>query len=111
MQISDKTFYSIVDFAERSVRNQTAPSREGVWGILTRLIGAWGLYIPILERILVAPVGTLEEEAWVYYHEVGHWALVRKGIFCEDEKEEEQICNDIAFILMNRIADETYKLV
>jgi hypothetical protein len=65
------------------------------------------MYIPYVEKILVSPDGTFEEAAWVYLHEVGHWGIRRLGLTPADE---EQVCNDVAFIVQKRLGLTLYRV-
>jgi hypothetical protein len=108
--ISEKEFYELTDYVENAVLNGCAPKRDSVFGILTRFFNAYGIYILGIDRIFIDPVGTLEEEAWVYLHEVAHWAMQRKGIKNEHAFDE-QVCDDVAFIVMERQGKNLYRLV
>lgn len=110
MTISDDTFYGLVDYVEEAISNGTAPKRDGTLGVFTRFFGCYGMYIPLVEKIIVDSNGTLEEEAWVYLHEAGHWAIDKHKIRASDE-DVEQACNDIAFIVRDRMGGSLYKLI
>ena len=109
-KINDETFSNLLDYVENAVRTQTSPKRNATLGVLTRLFDCWGMYIPYVETILVNPVGTLAEDAWVYLHEAGHWAIDKNGIKTF-EADEEQVCNDIAFIIMDRLGEDLYRFI
>ena len=106
-KISDDKFYELCDFVEESVRNRRSPKKDSKLGILTELIDCWGMYIPYVDKILVSPDGAFEEAAWVYLHEVGHWAIRKHNVSYQDE---EQICDDIAFIVKKRLGLTLYKV-
>ena len=110
MKINDETFYQLADYTEDAIVSGRAPKRDSVLGILTRFFDCYGMFIPFLDKIFVNPIGTFEQEAWVYVHEVAHWAMLQNGVK-SSHTDEESACNDIAFIILRRQGANLYKLV
>lgn len=110
MKINDETFYYLADYTEKAIVTGRAPKRDSVFGILTRFLDSYGIFVPFLDKIFINPIGTLEQEAWVYSHEVAHWAMIQNGIK-SSHADEEDVCNDIAFIILKRQGADLYKLV
>jgi hypothetical protein len=103
---ANDSFYKICDFVETSVRNKTSPTRDSKIGLLIEFIDCWGFYVPGVEMILVNPTCSLKAMGWVYLHEAAHWAFDKHHLTCD-----EQMCDDVAFIVQKRLGLDLYGLV
>lgn len=98
-----------MDYVESRILDGDVPGFSRALGPFGMLTGSYGIYNRLTDKIWVSSRIPEKDQSMVWVHELAH-KYIKELDYEKKEEDVEQVCNDVAFEIRDRLGGKLIKM-